>query len=670
MDIIKDYDLVIDGSDNFDTRYLVNDACYLAGKTNVHGSIFQFEGMATRVRPEPGPVLPLPLSDAAAAGARPQLKRGRRPGRAPRHHRSDAGHRGHQAAARHRRAADRPAPDLRRARHALPRGASCGAIRSARSAATHPTIKDLSIHHEARARACAGSRPNGQAGGASRRIRRGPATLVATAPSCSGIDDAGDRISRAAERRPDSPGRRSISSPRRCRADPPDDVLGGADALLAWRPPARLAQRAPRLRWIQSLTGGVRAAGSARTLPADRRAHAARAARIACRCPSTSWPGCSCAPSSSPAIVRDQSERTLAPPGEPAARRHHARHPRTRRDRRRGRAQGRARSTCASSARKRDAGAAAARRTRVRGPDGTDDVLARIRLRAAAAAVDAGDARADRRQAALARMKPGAWLLNFGRGDLVVDADLVAAVQRRTIAGAVLDVYRTEPLPAEHAVLDDATASSCCRTSAVCIPSAIRWSPSCSSTTYVAGSPVSRCARSSTARRGTDLARSVGGSLSDALVERFSQRDLRRRLGIGLPFVTVDADGRPHPMLLSYLEVKAYDTRTVGVVILARSGSARNLVERGTATLMAVEPDTIVYVKLRTVDGPLPVEGGEDLGLGYFLLEVDEVLEDAAADWEAGMRITEPIRYAPTPTLDEPWARATLAALAAPRARA
>ena len=34
----KDYDLVIDGSDNFDTRYLINDACYLAGKANVHGS--------------------------------------------------------------------------------------------------------------------------------------------------------------------------------------------------------------------------------------------------------------------------------------------------------------------------------------------------------------------------------------------------------------------------------------------------------------------------------------------------------------------------------------------------------------------------------------------------------------------------------------------------------
>jgi len=55
LDIIKDYDLVVDGSDNFETRYLVNDACYLAGKTNVHGSIFQFEGMATVFAPNEGP---------------------------------------------------------------------------------------------------------------------------------------------------------------------------------------------------------------------------------------------------------------------------------------------------------------------------------------------------------------------------------------------------------------------------------------------------------------------------------------------------------------------------------------------------------------------------------------------------------------------------------------
>ena len=48
-------------------------------------------------------------------------------------------------------------------------------------------------------------------------------------------------------------------------------------------------------------------------------------------------------------------------------------------------------------------------------------------------------------------MRSSAYLLNFGRGALVVDADLVEAVRAKTIAGAVLDVYRREPLPAEHA---------------------------------------------------------------------------------------------------------------------------------------------------------------------------------------------------------------------------
>ena len=50
----------------------------------------------------------------------------------------------------------------------------------------------------------------------------------------------------------------------------------------------------------------------------------------------------------------------------------------------------------------------------------------------------------------LRAMKPTAWLLNFARGALIVDADLIGAVQSRTIAGAVLDVFREEPLPATH----------------------------------------------------------------------------------------------------------------------------------------------------------------------------------------------------------------------------
>jgi adenylyltransferase/sulfurtransferase len=55
LDILKDYDLVIDGTDNFPTRYLVNDACVLLKKPNVYGSIFRFEGQATVFAYEGGP---------------------------------------------------------------------------------------------------------------------------------------------------------------------------------------------------------------------------------------------------------------------------------------------------------------------------------------------------------------------------------------------------------------------------------------------------------------------------------------------------------------------------------------------------------------------------------------------------------------------------------------
>ncbi len=52
--------------------------------------------------------------------------------------------------------------------------------------------------------------------------------------------------------------------------------------------------------------------------------------------------------------------------------------------------------------------------------------------------------------ARLAKMKKTAHILNFGRGELIVDADLVDAVHRKIIAGAVLDVFAVEPLPVEH----------------------------------------------------------------------------------------------------------------------------------------------------------------------------------------------------------------------------
>lgn len=55
LSVIGSYDFIVDGSDNFPTRYLVNDACVLAGKPLSHGAIFRFEGQATTVVPGAGP---------------------------------------------------------------------------------------------------------------------------------------------------------------------------------------------------------------------------------------------------------------------------------------------------------------------------------------------------------------------------------------------------------------------------------------------------------------------------------------------------------------------------------------------------------------------------------------------------------------------------------------
>jgi len=71
MQIFKDYDVIVDGCDNFPTRYLVNDACVMLGKPNVHGSIFQFEGMASVFAPGRGPCYRCLFPEPPPPGAAP-----------------------------------------------------------------------------------------------------------------------------------------------------------------------------------------------------------------------------------------------------------------------------------------------------------------------------------------------------------------------------------------------------------------------------------------------------------------------------------------------------------------------------------------------------------------------------------------------------------------------
>src|ERR671924_393478 len=55
LELVRQFDMVVDGTDNFPTRYLVNDACVLSGKPNVYGSIFRFEGQASVLATQQGP---------------------------------------------------------------------------------------------------------------------------------------------------------------------------------------------------------------------------------------------------------------------------------------------------------------------------------------------------------------------------------------------------------------------------------------------------------------------------------------------------------------------------------------------------------------------------------------------------------------------------------------
>ena len=229
-------------------------------------------------------------------------------------------------------------------------------------------------------------------------------------------------------------------------SEPDDGALATAEVLLAWRPPRELARRAPRLRWAQSLTGGMEGWLASRDVPAALVLTCARGTHHV-QMPEHILAGLFLASKQLAPIVLDQRERRWTRRVNPTLA---------------GATLGilglgaigteLARKAVAFDMHvigtKRD-GAPVPHVAHVWGPAGTDAVLAQsdyvvLLLPATAETRDIMD------RARLERMKPTAWLLNFGRGDLVVDDDLVAAVRARRIAGAVLDVFRQEPLPSDH----------------------------------------------------------------------------------------------------------------------------------------------------------------------------------------------------------------------------
>ena len=208
-------------------------------------------------------------------------------------------------------------------------------------------------------------------------------------------------------------------------AEPDDASLASADVLLAWRPPKNLKTRAPRLRWAQSLTGGMEGWLAAPDLPASLTMTCARGThRLAM--PEHILAGLFVASKQIAPIVLDQREskwtrRTnptlagttlgilgLGAIGAEVARKASALDMRV-------------------IGVKRD-GRAVPHVDRVRGPDGVDAVLAESDY-VVLLLPSTPETRDIMNRARLAKMQRSAWLLNFGRGDLIVDDDLVAAVR-------------------------------------------------------------------------------------------------------------------------------------------------------------------------------------------------------------------------------------------------
>ncbi|MCB4821425.1 D-2-hydroxyacid dehydrogenase [Roseicella aerolata] len=228
-------------------------------------------------------------------------------------------------------------------------------------------------------------------------------------------------------------------------ATPSGEQLAETEAMLGWGVPPGLLPRMPKLRWAQSLTAGVEGWLALPDLPPDLILTCARGthgesmpenilgalfhltkpyAAIAESQKESRW----VRRVSQPLNGRTLGILGLGAIGQEVARLAHA-----------------LRMTVIGTRRN----PAPLPGVEVLPPERTDEVLGRadfLLLLLPATPATENFMNAER----LARMKPGAWLLNFGRGNAIVDADLIEAVAARRIAGAVLDVFREEPLPSSH----------------------------------------------------------------------------------------------------------------------------------------------------------------------------------------------------------------------------
>ena len=256
--------------------------------------------------------------------------------------------------------------------------------------------------------------------------------------------DTADVYARAAARADLSDRVEFAAVPTAAAAEPA--LLARAEAALAWRIPKGAFTAAPRLRWVQTLTAGVEGWLARADLPATLMLTCARGTHRV-QMPENILGALFHLTKPFADAARDQEARrwtrrvseplagkTLGILGLGAIGQEVAR---------------KAAALELTVIGTRREPAPVPHVARVLPPEGAEEILGAsdfvlLLLPVTAATREIMDARR------LAWMRPTAWLLNYGRGELVVDLDLIDAVKRHVIAGAVLDTFRVEPLPDDH----------------------------------------------------------------------------------------------------------------------------------------------------------------------------------------------------------------------------
>lgn len=141
------------------------------------------------------------------------------------------------------------------------------------------------------------------------------------------------------------------------------------------------------------------------------------------------------------------------------------------------------------------------------------------------------------------------------------------------------------------------------------------------------------------------MSRELGNELPGALLALLDGRDLAGRMAKAILIATVDANGWPHPALLSYGEVVALDARRLRLATYRTSRTSANLRRSGRVTLCLIEAGMAYYVKAQAAEQRAD-EGFSELA--RFEAAVEQVLVDQAReDLEPGARITRGIEFDP-----------------------